>query len=404
MRALNREEQDQRKKKVLQFVIHEFVRTGKPVGSKAVSATSHLGLSPATIRHVLSELEKEEIVAHPHTSAGRVPTDKGYRLYVDSLIELQRLAVQEEKRIRNEYERRIREIEGLLSQTSRILSSISHYTGFVMTPKFERNIFSRLELIPINEHRILVAMITESGLAKNFIINSQVELPRERLYTIARMIDRNLQGCTLQEVQLRMTELLESAEQDHREVASLAREIGEEIKKFSTSEIYMDGASNILSLPDFSKTEELHNLFRIIEEKQLLTSILEEELLQQRDFQVEQETVESDTKQLLSGRRAKKQDGKRSDTEWGRKSRRKESELISRGLKSSRVHVSIGSEHPLSAMQNLSLVSSTYQLSDKTVGVLGILGPKRMEYSKMISLVDYVSRMVDQFIRKFDAE
>ncbi|MBI4218466.1 MAG: hypothetical protein HY610_05060, partial [Elusimicrobia bacterium] len=146
MRALDQEELGQRKRKVLQYVIHEFVRTGKPVGSQSVASTSRLGLSPATIRHVLSELEKEDMIIQPHTSAGRVPTDKGYRLYVDSLVELQRLAIQEQTRIQNEYEARVREVEDFMNHTSRMLSTLSHYSGFVMTPKWDRNIFSCLEL------------------------------------------------------------------------------------------------------------------------------------------------------------------------------------------------------------------------------------------------------------------
>ncbi|MBI2118079.1 MAG: heat-inducible transcription repressor HrcA [Elusimicrobia bacterium] len=380
MRALNQEEIEERKKKVLQYVIHEHIRTGKPVGSHSISNTSRLGLSSASIRHTLFELEKSGMIAQPHASAGRIPTDKGYRLYVDSLVEMQRLAVQEQVRIQTEYEARIKEIEDFMSQTSRMLSTLSHYTGFVMTPKWEKNIFSCLELVPITSKRVLCAMITESGMAKHFTINTQIEIPREHLRKIARIINQNFQGSTLENVKLKLVECLENLQEETKEIFSLAREIGEEIKKFSSGEIYLEGAGNILSLPDFSGTADLQNLLKVIEEKQILTNILENEILEDQKSQNSKEQIK--TKNL----------NERLQT----KSEHLESKKIRR------VHVRIGSENLNKALQNLSVISSTYQLADKTVGVLGILGPKRMEYPKMISLVDYISQMVNKMLKELD--
>ena len=373
MRALNQEELEQRKRKVLQYVIHEFISSGKPVGSNSIATSSRLGLSPATIRNTLADLENEELIIQPHTSAGRIPTDKGYRMYVDALVELQRLAVQEQIKIHDEYEERIKEIEDLMSQTSRMLSSLSHYTGFVVTPKWEKNIFSSLELIPISSRRILCAMISESGFAKHFIINTNIEIPREKLRGIARLINQSFAGITLSEVKLKMMDRLESVEQEYREIFSLAKEIGEEIRKFSSSELYLDGANHILSLPDFSKTEEFQNLFKMIDEKEMLVNLLEKELLE---------------------------DSENPESSKGAPTKRKRSSQTSNA--SSRVQVRIGSENQNKAMRNLSVISSTYRLSDQTVGMLGILGPKRMEYSKMIGLVDYVSQMVNRLIKDFE--
>ena len=369
MRALNPDEQEQRKKKVLQYVIHEYIRTGKPVGSQAIAIASRLGLSPASIRNTLAALEREEWITHPHTSAGRVPTDKGYRVYVDSLVEMQRLAVQEQVRIRSEYETRAREIEDLMAQTSRMLSSLSHYTGFVMTPKLDQNVFSHMELVPVGPRRILVAMITQSGLSKHFILATQMDIPRERLRAIGRIINENFHGRTLQEVKAGIQESLEAAQQEYRDILSLARGIGEEIKKISTSsEIYMDGASNILALPDIQNAGELHDLFKIIEEKKILANILEKEIPH-------------------PGRTDKAA---------------KPAKPAAQGLNLHKVQVRIGSENTVRALQNLSVISSTYRLDENTVGVLGILGPKRMEYSKMIALVDYASQLVNRLLQEFD--
>ena len=374
MRALNPDEQEQRKRKVLHSVIHEYVRTGKPVGSHSIVTTAHLGLSSATIRNNLSQLEEEELITHPHTSAGRVPTDKGYRAYVDSLIELQKLAVREESRIRGEYETRIQEVEDLLSQTSRMLSSISHYTGFVMVPKIEKNLFSHLELVPIGNNRVLVAMVTDTGMTKHFVLNLGGEITRERLRTISRIINQNFEGRTLQEVQESITQRLEEAQREYREIISLAKDLGQEIRKISMSSIYLDGTSNILALPDLSSTGDIRDLFKLIEEKEMLSKILEDDFLAESD-------------EAAAGAPDRKDQGKR---------RRKGQHP--------QVHVRIGSENPIKAMRNLSLVSSTYRLSDRTVGVLGILGPKRMEYPKMIALVDFISLTVNRILKEFEGK
>ncbi|OGR83382.1 MAG: heat-inducible transcription repressor HrcA [Elusimicrobia bacterium RIFCSPLOWO2_01_FULL_64_13] len=371
---MNPDEQEQRKRKVLHSVIHEYVRTGKPVGSHSIVTTAHLGLSSATIRNTLSQLEEEELITHPHTSAGRVPTDKGYRAYVDSLIELQKLAVREESRIRGEYETRIQEVEDLLSQTSRMLSSISHYTGFVMVPKIEKNLFSHLELVPIGNNRVLVAMVTDTGMTKHFVLNLGGEITRERLRTISRIINQNFEGRTLQEVQESITQRLEEAQREYREIISLAKDLGQEIRKISMSSIYLDGTSNILALPDLSSTGDIRDLFKLIEEKEMLSKILEDDFLAESD-------------EAAAGAPDRKDQGKR---------RRKGQHP--------QVHVRIGSENPIKAMRNLSLVSSTYRLSDRTVGVLGILGPKRMEYPKMIALVDFISLTVNRILKEFEGK
>ena len=175
-------------------------------------------------------------------------------------------------------------------------------------------------------------------------------------------------------------ECLENLQEETKEIFSLAREIGEEIKKFSSGEIYLEGASNILSLPDFSGAADLQNLLKVIEEKQILTNILEHEILEDQKSQNSKEQIK--TKNLNDRLRTKSEH--------------------SEPKKIGRVHVRIGSENLNKALQNLSVISSTYQLADKTVGVLGILGPKRMEYPKMISLVDYVSQMVNKMLKELE--
>ena len=369
MRALDQSEQEQRKRKILQYVISEYIRTGKPVGSQALAASSRIDLSSATIRNVLMDLEKEGMITHPHTSAGRIPTDKGYRFYVDAIVEMQRLAAQEKVRIQQEYEKRMNEIEGLMSQTSRMLSSVSKCAGFVMTPKFDKNIFTFMELVPVGGSKILVVMVTESGMSKNFTIKVQKQISRENLRNIAQRINQSCQGYSLQEVKNILVEKIKTIEESYRDMLSVVKEIGEEISKFSVNEIYWEGTSNILALPDLSQSDDIYSLFRRMEEKETIAHLLEEQAHQ----------MESE---IFNEKQGRKNGGK--------------NKLVTR------VRVQIGSENPLKELQNLSVVTSTYKINDRTVGLLGIMGPKRMQYDKMISLVDYVSQVVNQMLREFE--
>lgn len=371
MRALNPNEQEDRKRKILQYVIAEYVRTGKPVGSGIIATESRLGLSPATIRNILAELESEGMIMQPHTSAGRVPTDKGYRFYVDAICDLQRLAIQEQQRIQHEYESRMRQVEDLMSQTSKMLSALSNYTGFVVTPKLEKNIFSHIELVSLSSRRILVAMITQSGLTKNMVIETTLEIPRDQLRAIGRIINENFHGQTLEVVKEQLIVRLEKVQSEYRDILFLAKEIGLEIQRMASNEVFLDGTSKILALPDFTKTQDLANLFKMIEEKEILAQVLEQEL-------------NASPKAFKKG------------------------EIIVQAQApfsaSQKVQVRIGTENQDKALQNLSVVASTYQFSDRTVGMLGILGPKRMEYSRMIALVDYVSQVVNRVLGEFGEE
>jgi len=167
MRQISESILQERKARVLYAVIHEYIKTGKPVGSNVLDKQYNFNLSPATLRNLMAELEKEGYLTHPHTSAGRIPTDEGYKAYVNSLVELQRLAVEEEERIKKEYEKKTKEIDSLLSQTSKILSGLSNYTGFVMAPNSKINLIRNIELVQLSSEQILVVLLTRSGIVKN---------------------------------------------------------------------------------------------------------------------------------------------------------------------------------------------------------------------------------------------
>lgn len=348
MRTLSHSEQEERKRKLLQAIIHQYIKTGKPVGSAFLADQYKLDLSPATIRHIMAELEESGYLSHPHTSAGRVPTDKAYRFYVDGLIELQRLAQMEEEKIRREYEARIREIEELMFSTSKTLSVLSNYTGFALAPGLHETRLQHIELIPLDGGRLLAVLVADSGQVRHRVVTFAAPFPRELVSPLSRLLNERLRGKSFSEARDSLLDQIEAFGHQQADLLQFAKSIGEQAFDMGEGrELHVEGAGNILSLPDFQSQEQIRSLVHLLDEKRTLGELLT------RDMAAD------------AGR-----------GRWPG------------------VHVKIGSEINSPDLQNLSLISSSYTINGRTVGVLGIIGPKRMEYSKMISLVNYVSKTV----------
>ncbi len=354
MRTLSPSEQEERKRRLLQAIIHQYIKTAKPVGSAFLAEEYRLDLSPATIRNAMAELESEGYLTHPHTSAGRVPTDKAYRFYVDSLIELQRLAQMEEERIRQEYEARVREIEQLMLSTSKTLSVLSHYTGFVMAPPLEQARLRHLELVPLDGHRVLVVLVSDSGLVKHRVVDFEDPVPSDLIPSLARLLNEHLRGRLFQEVRETLLDHVEAFRHRQMQMLEMAKRISRQAFDIADEgELYLEGKGNILALPDFQDHEQLRSLVNLFDEKRRLGELIVQD--------------------LSEGAAAGKWPG---------------------------VKVKIGAENKFPDLKNLSLISSTYTIGDRRVGVLGIIGPKRMEYSRMISLVGYVAKVVSNVMNK----
>ncbi len=351
MRTLNPTTAENRKRRLLQAVIYHYVRTGKPVGSHVIVDKYNFGMSSATVRNLLSELEKEGYLLQPHTSAGRTPTDKGYRFYVDSLLEVQTLASSEEDRIRKDYLERTKELEELMISTSHMLSSLSHYTGMVLSPRLDRSLLRRLQLIPLGSKQILVVVVSQTGLIRHRVVSLGKAIDPIRLSSISDSLNQRLNGLPLSEVRTQILHHIEAAEQEQHEAFSLAKDVMRDAFDLSTDEnhLYVEGRENIFSFPDLDDYGQVTGLLKIIEQKNLLATVLE---------------------------RAMKKEG---------------------------LSVKIGAENKHPELRGVSLVSSTYKMGDNTVGVLGIMGPRRMEYGRMISLVEGVTRIMNQLLAKMSS-
>src|SRR3954463_15140046 len=189
MRILDPKTAENRKRKLLQAVIYQFMSTGKPVGSQVIVDKYNFGLSSATVRNLLVDLEKEGFLIQPHTSAGRIPTDKGYRFYVDSLLEIQTLAASEEERIRKEYSVQSKELEDMMISTSHMLSALSHYTGMVLSPRLDTTLLRRLQLISIGGNQILVVIVSQTGLIRHRVVTLNRAIAPDRLATVSNVLN-----------------------------------------------------------------------------------------------------------------------------------------------------------------------------------------------------------------------
>ncbi|MDE2142876.1 MAG: heat-inducible transcription repressor HrcA [Elusimicrobia bacterium] len=359
MRQLKPEVVQERKRHLLQWIVHYYIKTSKPVSSSLIAEEAGLDLSSATIRSILQELENEGFLHQAHTSAGREPTDKGYRFFVDYLSDVQRLASGEKQNIEEQYKSRIEELDTLLSETSRLLSRVSHSAGIVLSPQMNRQAIKRLELIPLGGRNVLGVLVTESGLVRHWPISLGFAPSAKQVNVLNRFLNEHVRGCSVDVAQKTVMSKLSQMEREFQELTSLAGELLTEVGRVVSPEsLYVDGADNILSNADqFGDLKTVQSLMRVMGEKSRLASLLEDEL-----------------------------------------------KLPSTPGKISRVRVRIGEESGLPELKSASLVTHVYRHGDQVLGVLGVLGSKRMEYSKMMGLVDYVGRLVEARLREWDLE
>ncbi|HAH08204.1 MAG TPA: heat-inducible transcription repressor HrcA [Elusimicrobia bacterium] len=362
MRQLDPQIAQDRKRRVLQWVVQNYIHTSRPIASSIIAEEAGLDLSSATIRSILSELEQEGYLVQPHTSAGRVPTDRGYRFFVDYLENVQRLASGEKEQIEKQYCNRLEELDRVLAHTSRLLSTVSHSAGLVLSPRSEAQGLKRLELIGLGGNRVLAIIVTKAGQVRHWPLQLSFVPNEARLRALNRFLNEHLEGKSIREVRSLLAEQLEQAEREMRELQDFAHTLlGELESAVEPDELFLDGATSVVArAEEFEDTREIHSLVRVLEERKVLADMLQEQFRKQLD--------------------AAKAGG------------------------APTVRVMIGGENTLPELKHLSLVTTTYCAGDRLVGLLGILGTKRMEYSRMMSLVEYMGRIVSRSLEAWDVE
>ncbi|MGH9867531.1 MAG: heat-inducible transcriptional repressor HrcA [Candidatus Polarisedimenticolia bacterium] len=347
-------ELDKRSQEILEAVVRSYIETGEPVGSRAVSVLTREGLSAATVRNVMADLEQRNLLAQPHTSAGRVPTDLAYRVYVDLLMKTRKLSAAEERLIESSVQGGPPELSEIFATVSRLLSRLSRQLGVVVTPHVSRVRVRDIEFVRLAAHRVLLIVVATSGLIHNKVVEIPEDHAQERLDALGRYLSREFSGHTLLEIRDRILSMMgqEKAQYDSLLLEALAlgrASLAMEPPAGMAGEIFVDGAANLLSEPAFASTERLKSLFRTFEEKHELVRVLNS-CLEERP---------------------------------------------------GGVRVLIGSENPSPEMSDCTLIASSYGAEGNTMGTLGIIGPTRMEYARAIALVDSMARVLSDALTRY---
>lgn len=338
---------DERKNRVLQAIVDDYVNTAEPVGSRTIARKYRLGVSPATIRNEMADLEELGYIEQPHTSAGRVPSDRGYRYYVDCLMETQELADHEREQIRRAFERRLREMEALIRECARVVSETTHLTGVVMGPQIGQATFREIRLVPVTRDRALLVYVTDAGFMENTVVDLPVEVTLLELQQISVLLSEHLRG---QQVEILSRGALQELERELSRYGSLLEQslafLAESIRPGERQRIYLGGATQLLSQPEFRDIEKARTLFRVLEQEDLLGTLLQQ------------------------------------------------------GPDEERAVVQIGEEIKVRELSDCSIISAAYHAGDKLIGRVGVIGPKRMEYSRVINIVDEVTQRMSEAIRR----
>lgn len=337
-----------RMKEILKMIVEDYIQTAEPVGSRTVSKKLESTLSPATIRNIMADLEELGLLYQPHPSAGRIPTERGLRYYIDHLLDIRELSKEEQERIRSDYLHHQLEGKELFREACRILSSSSHYLAVVWAPRMGMLVLQHIEFVKLKKHLILAILISSTGLVQNRIIEMEEDLSQSELDHLSDYLNHLLTGLTLYEVREKLIEQMRIEKYTYDRLLEQAIKLGERaLGSFDETDVFIEGRTNILQQPEFGNISIMSDLFRAFEEKATMVKLLD------------------------------------------------------KCLQPKGVQISIGSESEIQEMEVCSLVTSTYGCKGRVWGALGVIGPRRMNYSKIIPLVDYSAKLLSQILESY---
>ncbi len=340
---------DERKKKILQAIIRNYLETGEPVGSRTISKYTDLNLSSATIRNEMADLEELGYILQPHTSAGRIPSDKGYRLYVDTMLEEKGREVEEMKEMLLEKEDKM---EALLKQVVRVLAQNTNYATMISAPRIQRNKIKFIQLSRVDRGQILAVIVVEGNVIKNHMLEVPEGLSDETLLKLNMLLNTHLNGVPIEEINLGLIAALKQQAGSHEAVVGQVLDaVADVIKEEEDLEIYTSGANNIFKYPELADNTKASELISAFEEKRALNTLVQETLAD-----------ESNTG----------------------------------------IQVYIGEENPIQAIKDCSVVTATYELDEGMKGTIGIIGPKRMDYDKVVGTLKSLMHQLDDLYKKRD--
>ncbi|RDH84337.1 MAG: heat-inducible transcriptional repressor HrcA [endosymbiont of Escarpia spicata] len=325
----------------LKVLIERYIRDGQPVGSRTLAKDAGMDLSPATIRNVMCDLEDLGLVASPHTSAGRIPTVTGFRMFIDSLLTVQRLQAGEVERIRSELAYS-GDAGNLLTSASQLLSGVTHMAGVVTVPRRERTAFRQIEFLPLSENRVLAILVTNNGEVANRILNTHRDFTRLELDQAANFLNHSFSGLEMEKVRSRVLEELNAARESFDQTMAQALEMAGEVVDASAprEDCLIAGQTNLMEFEDLASLQQLRKLFDAFAEKREILHLLDQ---------------------------FHNADG---------------------------VQIFIGEESGFQMLNGCSIVTAPYQVDEDVVGMLAVIGPTRMEYERVIPIVDVTAKIL----------
>ncbi len=335
-----------RGRRILEAVIQDYILTAEPVGSRTLAKKYNLDISPATIRNVMADLEDFGLLAQPHASAGRVPTDSGLRFYVDTILEVKDIPGPEQEVINQEFVGRTSDAAQILKLSSKVLSSVSRHIGVVLAPRFSSLVLKQLEFVRLDKRLILAVLVGVSGMIQNRIIEVEEELSQEDLNRFNRYLNDILEGLDINEIKVRIVEEMRQEKNRFDSMVSQALELTSRFFESGEDEddVYIEGQVNLFDYPEFADMEAMRNIFTAFEDKSILVRLLDQT------------------------------------------------------MNASGVQIFIGSENRLAGMAGCSVIASRYSSGSRSLGTLGVIGPTRINYSRIIPVVDYTAKLVSHIL------
>ena len=331
---------DERKKKVLQAIVEEYIKTAEPVSSNSLITKYDLNCSSATIRNEMADLEKKGLLDKMHTSSGRVPSAKGYRYYVDELLKDDNISLEEVKYISEKLESKVNEIEDLTKITANTISEVTHYTTIAIGPKASEQIIEEIKFVLLGSRMILAVIMTDTQMVKETIIKFDEDISEKQVKTLNYVFNNKLKN---QPIEIINKPLEEYLYQEMSDMVKVIKPIIEQIKKllFEDNEIHMQGTRRELDLPEFNSLQVAKNFMNILDEKELIADMLNSGFAED-------------------------------------------------------INVYIGGENEKEELKDFSVITFKHKVGNKDIGTIGIIGPKRMDYSKVISVMKYISKKLNE--------
>ncbi|MBM6829743.1 heat-inducible transcription repressor HrcA [Anaerotignum lactatifermentans] len=334
-----------RKIQILQAIINDYIETAEPVGSRTIAKKYNLGISSATIRNEMSDLEEMGFIIQPHASSGRIPSDLGYRLYVDHLMQKKELSPEEEQYLQNVVNRNVGQIDYLLEEMAKALSLLTNYTTIISEPVSQTTRIKQIRLLPLDEGSILLVIATEDNFIKNHVIKMGSVPNEEVILRMGMYLNHVLQGYTIADIDANVVRRLQRELAEYSGILPhILKAIEKTMRAAEKVHLHMSGTNNILACPEFSDIQKAKSLFQTLEEKDVLVTLLE--------------SGKSDDMQIL-----------------------------------------IGSENQVQSMKDCSVITATYKMGDNTRGTIGIVGPTRMDYSQVVSVLNGMVSNIEKVLK-----